>query len=168
MAGITNLLTDYRSANLMDLTVLESLRKDLRLVKPNDLITIDDHKEFLRLLSGFRTGLAKSDELKGDNYPELLLSLLSVGVDGLYSNDLRFMFELIQNVDDCDYSDPSNAVLDIHFNSKVGQIVLSYNEKGFLPEHVFNITGTAEAAKNISADKVEIGEKGIGKTKFQT
>lgn len=162
MAGITNLLTDYRSANLMDLTVLESLRKDLRLVKPNDLITIDDHKEFLRLLSGFRTGLAKSDELKGDNYPELLLSLLSVGVDGLYSNDLRFMFELIQNVDDCDYSDPSNAVLDIHFNSKVGQIVLSYNEKGFLPEHVFNITGTAEAAKNISADKVEIGEKGIG------
>lgn len=162
MAGITNLLTDYRSANLMDLNVLESLRKDLRLVKANDLVTVDDHKEFLRLLGGFRAGLAKSDELKGDNYPALLLSLLSVGVDGLYSNDLRFMFELIQNVDDCDYSDPSNAVLDIHFNPNAGQIVLSYNEKGFLPEHVFNITGTAEAAKNISADKVEIGEKGIG------
>ena len=41
-------------------------------------------------------------------------------------------------------------------------ITFTYNEKGFTPANVFAITGSAEASKNISVEKVEIGEKGIG------
>lgn len=40
--------------------------------------------------------------------------------------------------------------------------MLTYNEKGFQPKDVFAITGIAEKSKNISSDKMEIGEKGIG------
>lgn len=146
----------------MDLTVLEKLRNELKNILPNDLESIDDHICYVELLNKFRFALAKSDELKGDNYPALLESLLSVGEDSVYSSTLRFIFELIQNVDDCEYNDPSNATLDIKFDTNQGQIVLTYNEKGFSPFNVFAITGIAEAAKNISAEKIEIGEKGIG------
>ena len=40
--------------------------------------------------------------------------------------------------------------------------MFTYNELGFTPANVFAITGIAEAAKNVSEEKVEIGEKGIG------
>ena len=142
----------------MDLTVLEKLRNELKNILPNDLESIDDHICYVELLNKFRFALAKSDELKGDNYPALLESLLSVGEDSVYSSTLRFIFELIQNVDDCEYNDPSNATLDIKFDTNQGQIVLTYNEKGFSPFNVFAITGIAEAAKNISAEKIEIGD----------
>ena len=146
----------------MDLEVLEQLRADLKAVDPEDVRSAEDHQVFLGLVKSFRTGLAKSDTLKGDNYPNLLTSLLSVGEDGVYSNNLRFLYELIQNVDDCEFEDPANANLAVKFDPLNSRIILTYNEKGFTPFNVFAITGIAEAAKNISADKVEIGEKGIG------
>ena len=162
MASINVLKKKYACANLMDLQVLEQLRADLKTVSTDEVVTLEDHKVFLDLVRSFRVGLAKSDRLKGDNYPSLLASLLSVGEDGLYSNNLRFLYELIQNVDDCDYDDPSDANLSVQFDPVHGRIVLTYNEHGFSPFNVFAITGIAEAAKNISSDKVEIGEKGIG------
>lgn len=162
MASINVLKNKYACANLMDLQVLEQLRADLKIVSTEEVVTLEDHIAFLGLVRSFRVGLAKSDSLKGDNYPSLLASLLSVGEDGLYSNNLRFLYELIQNVDDCNYDDPSNANLEVRFDPALGRIILTYNEQGFTPFNVFAITGIAEAAKNISADKVEIGEKGIG------
>ncbi len=159
---IDKIKNEYWNANLMDLTVLGKLRNELKGVLRNDLESIDDHICYVELLRRFRFALAKSDELKGDNYPSLLESLLSVGEDSVYSSTLRFMFELIQNVDDCEYNDPSNAILDVKFDTNQGQIILTYNENGFSPFNVFAITGIAEAAKNVNAEKVEIGEKGIG------
>ena len=152
----------YFEKNLNDLQVLAELRNDLKNIDSNDLVTIEDHIKYLELLKAFRVGVANSDKLKGDNYPALLQSLLSVGEDGVYSNSLRFIYELIQNVDDCDYENPHNAKLKIRFHIDKGIIELTYNEKGFTPFNVFAITGIAEAAKNITSGKTEIGEKGIG------
>ena len=61
----------------------------------------------------FRKAVAENDKFHGANYPYLLNSILSVGEDGVYFDSLRFIFELIQNVDDCDYADEKDRMLDI-------------------------------------------------------
>ncbi len=138
-------------------TLLEAMRS-------TDIQTIDEHKQFLELIQILRQASMDDMALFGKMFLQTLKSLLSVGEDGVYTNQLRFLYELIQNVDDCDYEDLSNCNLDIQFRyeNEPGRIVLTYNEIGFRPENVFAITGIAEKSKNISANKVEIGEKGIG------
>ena len=160
---LQELFQKYSQIDFADLGLnqLQELRTSLQSIGKKEIQSKEDAKKFVETLAKFREALAASDKLKGDNYPELLKSLLSVGEDGLYSNNLRFVFELIQNVDDCDYSDPSDCSLDMKFDFNNDQIILTYNETGFTPYNVFSITGIAEAAKNIS-NKEEIGEKGIG------
>lgn len=147
---------------VLDQNKLPELRNVLKCVKPEDLRTMEEHRSFVNLLGKFRSAIVKTASLNGENFNSTLASLLAVGADGLYHNDLRFLFELIQNVDDCLYADPTNCELSIHFDFNYGTITLEYNELGFTPNNVFSITGIAEAAKNISPDKIEIGEKGIG------
>ena len=136
----------------------------LNSVEPDELTTIEDHKKYLELLRKFRQVNLETMRFMGKRFVETLESLLSVGEDGVYSNNYRFIYELIQNVDDCDYEDVKDCHLDMHFQyqNNPGRIVLTYNELGFTPQNVFAITGIAEASKNINAEKVEIGEKGIG------
>lgn len=141
---------------------LEHLRDGLKSVASEEILSSKDGKAFIELLRKLREAIAENDKLHGENYPNLLNSLLSVGEDGLYSNSLRFIFELIQNVDDCDYISLDDCSLDMHFDFNQNEITLTYNEVGFTPFNVFAITGIAEAAKNVSAAKNEIGEKGIG------
>jgi hypothetical protein len=156
MMDAKTLFSRFSTAGLKDKgRLLES-------VQPSDLVTRDDHKKYIEMLRSFRFELSELDELKGRGYKQLIQSLLSVGEDGVYSNKLRFLYELIQNVDDCDYNDLGNCELEVRFDTNNDLIVLTYNERGFEPQNVFAITGTAERAKNVSADKVEIGEKGIG------
>ena len=164
MSKILDLKTKYHNydSRSMNNHQKTDLREALRAFSVGDLTSVDEHKMYVELLKLFRTSLAEDDKLKGDNYPALLESLLSVGEDGVYSTPLRFLFELIQNVDDCDYADHSCVELDVQTDYNNGKIVLTYNETGFTPFNVFAITGIAEAAKNVSSDKVEIGEKGIG------
>lgn len=141
---------------------LKQLREGLKGIAPVEVSSSDDGRAYIELLRKFREAVAENDKLHGDNYPDLLNSILSVGEDGLYSNSLRFIFELIQNVDDCDYESPDDCRLDMYFDFNNNKIVLTYNEVGFTPFNVFAITGIAEAAKNVSSVKNEIGEKGIG------
>ena len=150
---------DYRDLGSRQ---LEMLRDDLKKVSTKEIQSVDDGKEFIDLLRKFREAVAENDKFHGENYPQLLNSILSVGEDGLYSNSLRFIFELIQNVDDCEFADTNDCKLDMYFDFNKDEIVLTYNEVGFTPFNVFAITGIAEAAKNVSASKNEIGEKGIG------
>ncbi len=141
----------------------KGLYKTLSSVESQDLLTIDEHKLYLELLRKFRMASLEDAELLGKNFRKTIESLLAVGADGVYSNSLRFIYELIQNVDDCEFVDPCNCSLDVMFDfTNEGLIILSYNEKGFTPENVFAITGIAEKSKNIYANKIEIGEKGIG------
>lgn len=164
MTRLQRIIDQYGSADCRDLGArqLEILRDELRLVEPSEITSQEDGKSFLSLLRKFREAVAENDKFHGQNYPQLLNSILSVGEDGLYSNKLRFIFELIQNVDDCDFPSPDDCRLEMFFDFNEGIIVLNYNEVGFTPFNVFAITGIAEAAKNISSKKNEIGEKGIG------
>lgn len=141
---------------------LEQFKDDLGKVDPEEIESAADGERFILLLKKFRETVERNNRLNGDNYPHLLKSLLAVGADGLYSDNLRFIFELIQNVDDCSFPTPDDCKLDMQFDFNGGRIILTYNETGFTPFNVFAITGIAEAAKNITAHKKEIGEKGIG------
>ena len=164
MGTLQQLKREYGVVDCFDLgsTQLKKLRDGLKNVTPAEVTSSDDGKAYIELLRKFREAVAENDKLHGDNYPALLSSILSVGEDGLYSNSLRFIFELIQNVDDCEYHSPEDCSLDMYFDFNLDKIVLTYNEVGFTPFNVFAITGIAEAAKNVSSSGNEIGEKGIG------
>ena len=164
MGTLQQLKREYGVVDCFDLgsTQLKKLRDGLKNVTPAEVTSSADGKAYIELLRKFREAVAENDKLHGDNYPALLSSILSVGEDGLYSNSLRFIFELIQNVDDCEYHSPEDCSLDMYFDFNLDKIVLTYNEVGFTPFNVFAITGIAEAAKNVSSSGNEIGEKGIG------
>ena len=158
MSSLDQLFQEYGILNYDQLTQIQikALRDQLKSVSADEITSSDKARRFLSLLRTFREYIADADKLHGDNYPDLLSSLLAVGEDGLYSNNLRFIFELIQNVDDCEYDNAADHVLDIHFDFNRNRITLRYNEKGFTPFNVFAITGIAEAAKNVSSGKNEI------------
>ena len=164
MSTLQQLKIKYGIVDCRDLTSnqLKELRDELKIVTPDEVTSSADGKAYIELLRKFREAVAENDKLHGDNYPALLSSILSVGEDGLYSNSLRFIFELIQNVDDCEYHSPDDCSLDMYFDFNLDKIVLTYNEVGFTPFNVFAITGIAEAAKNVTSSGNEIGEKGIG------
>jgi len=140
------------------------IKDTLKTCNAGDLRTVEEHKMFVELLQTFRTASIEDMTLMGDGFISTLRSLLSVGEDGVYSNSQRFIYELIQNVDDCEYDNPKDCWLDIQFkyHTSPGEIIFTYNEKGFSPQNVVGITGIAEKMKNVSPDKIEIGEKGIG------
>lgn len=164
-----NIQDFYKQYANVDIGDLSNNQKDLMYetlgsTLPEDLNGIEEHRMYVEILQKFRMANMKDMERMGAKFLDTLKSLLAVGEDGVYSNSQRFIYELIQNVDDCEYANPEDCQLDIQFkyHTEPGEIVLTYNEKGFKPENVFAITGIAEKSKNISADKVEIGEKGIG------
>ena len=166
MSTIHELYQLYAGLDTGDLSSNQKKQMYLQLgsMKPADIQTIDEHRMYIELVRMLRQASMDDMELFGQKFLSTLKSLLSVGEDGVYTNQLRFLYELIQNVDDCDYADVSDSNLDIQFRyeKEPGRIILTYNETGFTPENVFAITGIAEKSKNISAEKVEIGEKGIG------
>ena len=166
MPNIQELYQQYAGLDTGDLSGNQKklMYSQLGSMKPGDIQTLEEHKQFIELVRLLRQATMDDMELFGQKFLATLKSLLSVGEDGVYTNQLRFLYELIQNVDDCDYEDVSDCNLDIQFRyeKNPGKIILEYNEKGFTPENVFAITGISEKSKNISADKVEIGEKGIG------
>ncbi len=153
---------EQKDSNCFSQIELTELSDGLKKVQPSEIHSVKDGSLYITLLKKFREAVAGFDRFNGEQYPQLLNSLLSVGQDGLYSDKLRFIFELIQNVDDCDYSTPDDCRLDMKFDFNQNEIILTYNEVGFTPFNVFAITGIAEAAKNITSYKNEIGEKGIG------
>lgn len=110
--------------------------------------SIKDAKRYLQLLHEFRTFDREAYKLHGSDFGKQIKKLLSVGDDGLYTDPLRFLFELIQNVDDCDYESSDNCELKIDFDNAKDTIVLEYNEKGFTTKNVFALTGIWDSSKN--------------------
>lgn len=169
MSKINELYVKYANLDVskFDYKLTEDLRNALKDVKDSELQGIEEHKQYLALLHRFRVVVKKFTDLNGENYLKTIRELLSVGSSGMYSSELRFLYELIQNVDDCEYDEPLNARLNIKCDFNNGTMTFEYNEKGFSPFNVFAITGIAEQAKNFDPNKVEIGEKGLGfKTVF--
>lgn len=100
---ITNEFYLDKERTTLDKNKLPELRSVLKSVQRSDLGTLEEHREYIALLRKFREAIVQTASLNGENFNTTLSLLLSVGADGLYTNELRFLFELIQNVDDCDY-----------------------------------------------------------------
>lgn len=145
-----------------DYKKLDDVRTYLRDFKESNLSTLEDHRSYIQLVAKFRELIEEVTRQNGDRFLEMIKQVFSVGDDGLYTNRLRFLFELIQNVDDCEYEPETQPRLTINFDVGNRKLVLRYNELGFTPRNVFSITGIAERAKNIDEEKLQIGEKGIG------
>ena len=164
--NIREFYKQYAKIDIGDLSSNQkkTIKETLKTCIADDLHSVEEHRMFIELLQMFRMASLEDMSLMGDGFISTLRSLLSVGEDGIYSNSQRFIYELIQNVDDCEYENLEDCQLDIQFkyHTNPGEIVFTYNEKGFTPQNVVGITGIAEKMKNVSPDKVEIGEKGIG------
>lgn len=102
MSSLDQLFAEYGYLSHDELTQsqIKILQTRLKETDESVVTSTTDAQHFLELLRKFREYIADADKHHGENYPNLLSSLLSVGEDGLYSNNLRFIFELIQNVDD--------------------------------------------------------------------
>lgn len=161
MSKIGELYSKYAHLDTgkFDRYMAENLREELKSFKVGELRGEEEHKQYLELLRRFRIVVKEFTDLNGDHYLKTIKEIFSVGSSGMYSSELHFLDELIQNVDDCDYADPSNAKLNIRCGN---EMTFEYNEKGFRPCDVFAITGIAEKNKNNDPNKVEIGEKGLG------
>ena len=163
---INQLYEDFYNIDKGDIskTDKDNLRRCLQGFPSDKLNNVKECKRFIELVKLFREVVLEDLQNVGTNFVDMIKGMLTVGNDGIYSSKLRFLYELIQNVDDCDYSTIDDCDLNIKFkwNTNPGEIVLKYNEIGFSPSNVFDITGIAEKSKNIDANKNEIGEKGIG------
>ncbi|KAF7003885.1 LOW QUALITY PROTEIN: hypothetical protein CFC21_019161 [Triticum aestivum] len=87
----------------------------------------------------------------------------------LYSRDVHFLMELVQNAEDNEY--PSRVAPSLEFlvtsNDVTGSgasstLLIFNNEKGFSPSNVESICRVGKSTKKGNRDKGYIGEKGIG------
>lgn len=110
--------------------------------------------EFLSLLRGLRESqrVALGKE-QYQNYIDLLKNAST------NSND-RFLNELLQNADDCLYSD--QVIPTFSLDIKGTSVTTQYNEQGFTKSNVRAITAIGESTKKKLAGECTIGEKGVG------
>lgn len=142
---------------------IKEFYKDLSidLNKNITISSLSEAKEYLeklrKLMEYYSGNLEDVGQVK-----KYLYDQLTVGSDSQYSEKLHFIYELIQNVDDCDYEDSTDCNLTLCFNSQNNTITLEYNERGFTTENVFAISSIANSSKNKKGSQMKIGEKGIG------
>ena len=115
-----NIQDFYKQYANVDIGDLSNNQKDLMYetlgsTLPEDLNGIEEHRMYVEILQKFRMANMKDMERMGAKFLDTLKSLLAVGEDGVYSNSQRFIYELIQNVDDCEYANPEDCQLDIQF-----------------------------------------------------
>jgi hypothetical protein len=77
----------------------------------------------------------------------------------LYTSNARFVFELLQNADDNEYTKTSDSPF-ISFHVFPQKIVVEYNEDGFTPGNLRAICNVGQSTKK--GAQGYIGEKGIG------
>ena len=73
----------------------------------------------------------------------------------------RFLNELIQNADDCDY--PEGVIPSFSLTQSPDDVLISgYNETGFSKQNVRAITAIGESTKSVLLGHTQqIGEKGV-------
>ena len=110
MSRLQKLQEEYGSVDCRDLCSrqLEQFRNGLKGIAPDEVSSAEEGKSYIELLKKFREAIAENDKLHGSNYLERINSILRVG--GLYSNSLHFLFDLIQNIDDCDLTMTANLI----------------------------------------------------------
>ena len=79
---------------------------------------------------------------------------------GINNDPLRYIYEIIQNADDCEY--PHGVTPSITLELTDEGITVAYNEVGMLYSDVLAITTIGESNKHNRKNKRLIGEKGVG------
>lgn len=173
---INDLYKQYknRSVKKIDAETKDNILKGLSSI--NCIDSFYDANKFIEILALCRGAQVAMDGEKRNNTFRTLLSTGEEGAyfeDDSYIND-RFMYELIQNVDDCKYASINDCKLNIDFDLENDCMVLKYNETGFRPKDVIAISDIGNSTKNHhksldqkesgldKEDLQEIGEKGIG------
>nr|GMD17757.1 Sacsin like [Ipomoea batatas] len=87
----------------------------------------------------------------------------------LYSKDVHFLMELIQNAEDNEYEEGVDPSLEFVITSKditdtgaKATLLIFNNEKGFSPKNINSICSVARSTKKANRKTGYIGEKGIG------
>ncbi len=83
---------------------------------------------------------------------------------GLYSQRLRFLYELLQNADDANYSRTQSLGREpaVRLILNPTELIFEINEDGFKAANVCAICSTGRSSKKLSDDDRSIGEKGYG------
>lgn len=111
----------------------------------------ENAKEFIRKLSNYReSGVVDSN-----------LSEKLMGFAKKINNDpLRYIYELIQNADDCEY--PDGVLKSVKIDIRDSEMEICYPEKGMRPSDIIAISTIGESNKKKKKKTRIIGEKGIG------
>ena len=111
--------------------------------------------DYLRNLANVRRAI--KDALGNDGYRSYIDLILRSGTD-----KGRFIQEILQNADDCDY--PEGIVPSFFLIRNGNTAVTEYNETGFSRANIRAITAIGESTKKrlFDRDLKAIGEKGVG------
>ena len=85
-------------------------------------------------------------------------------MNAIYSQQARYLYELIQNADDANYNNAVQVQANptLHFTLASDRLLVETNEDGFTCANVKAICAISESSKKLSGDDDSIGEKGIG------
>ena len=64
----------------------------LRNTRSSEITTVEDHIHFIEILRKLRLAGMNQMQFMGQNFMNMIQSVLSVGEDGLYSNHIRFFY----------------------------------------------------------------------------
>ena len=106
---------------------------------------VEDKCTFIKVLSYFRH--KSFDDVMGNASKNSEAEIIQD-----YKNDpWKFVYEFIQNVDDCSYEEDVDPSLSITIDKK--RIVFDYNEKGFTADDIIALTRYGDSKKANSYDK---------------
>jgi hypothetical protein len=98
----------------------------------------------------------KRSDYKDPEQAEMAANLLDAISTDIYSENIRFVFELIQNADDSAFESGNEISFDFFENS----LVVSHNGQPFTEEDINSLTSAGSSTK--TADPTKTGYKGIG------
>lgn len=109
-------------------------------------------ENFIELLNNYRSNGAVDE-----NQSKQLLNLAKT----INNDSSRYIYEIIQNADDCIYGDKiAGITIDLRDLSKKNQMKITYNEEGMTYKDIMAITTVGKSNKK--NNRKLIGEKGIG------
>ncbi|KAI9657880.1 MAG: hypothetical protein M1831_004116 [Alyxoria varia] len=85
-------------------------------------------------------------------------------VEDIYTQDSRYLYELIQNADDASYqiAAEQHEIPSLTFTLDRKHLLVDSNEDGFTAANVTAVCSVSESSKKLSSEDDSIGEKGIG------
>lgn len=104
---------------------------------------------FIEFIQGFRTPANNEVE-----------KYVLQGLQNMNEDPLRYIYEILQNADDCNYS-TGHSTFHLAF-LQGNKIKVTYNEVGMNYRDILSLTTVGQSTKGNKIDKKLIGEKGIG------